>query len=65
MTQIRRSPAAPGRATSTTPIASTNRSAYRPQDGYAAPTAEDRADTAILAAAEALGYRRQAKAVAE
>lgn len=31
--------------------------AYRPQDGYAAPSAEDRADTAVLAAAEALGYR--------
>jgi Family of unknown function (DUF6011) len=31
--------------------------APRRQDGYAAPDAEDRADTAILAAAEALGYR--------
>jgi hypothetical protein len=36
---------------------STQSKAYRHQDGYAAPTAEDRADTAVLAAAEALGYR--------
>jgi len=57
MTQIRRSPAAPGRATSTTTIASTNRSAYRPQDGYAALTAEDRADLAVLEAAAQRGFR--------
>jgi hypothetical protein len=31
--------------------------AHRPQDGYAAPSPEDRADLAVLAAAEALGYR--------
>jgi hypothetical protein len=31
--------------------------AHRRQDGYAAPDAEDRADLAVLAAAEALGYR--------
>jgi hypothetical protein len=30
---------------------------HRRQDGYAAPTPEDRADQAVLAAAEALGYR--------
>ena len=29
----------------------------RRQDGFAAPTPEDRADTAVLAAAAALGYR--------
>jgi hypothetical protein len=31
--------------------------AYRREDGYTAPTTEDRADLAVLAAAEALGYR--------
>jgi hypothetical protein len=31
--------------------------AHRRQDGYAAPSVEDRADLAVLAAAEALGYR--------
>jgi len=30
---------------------------HRRQDGYAAPDAEDRADTAVIAAAEELGYR--------
>jgi len=30
---------------------------HRRQDGYAAPSAEDRADLAALAAVEALGYR--------
>jgi hypothetical protein len=44
----------PSRNTSTGIDFSNN---YRRQDGYAAPEAEDRADTAILAAAEALGYR--------
>jgi len=34
----RKSPGAPARASTTTPIADTNRSAYRAQDGYAAPT---------------------------
>jgi len=36
MTRI--APGAPARGYSTTPIADTNRSAYRSQDGYAAPT---------------------------
>jgi hypothetical protein len=31
--------------------------AHRRQDGYTAPTPEGRADLAVLAAAEALGYR--------
>jgi hypothetical protein len=30
---------------------------HRRQDGYAAPTVEDRADLAAVAAVEALGYR--------
>jgi hypothetical protein len=30
---------------------------HRRQDGYAAPTAEDRTEAAVLAAAEALGYQ--------
>ena len=30
---------------------------HRRQDGYAAPTAEDRADAAVLAAASERGYR--------
>jgi hypothetical protein len=53
----RRSPGPRARATSTTPIAANHSNGHRRQDGYAAPSAEDRADTAVLAAAEALGYR--------
>jgi hypothetical protein len=34
-----------------------NGTAYRPQDGYAAPSAEDRADAAVLAEATELGDR--------
>jgi Family of unknown function (DUF6011) len=53
----RRNPGTGARATSTTPLADSQSKAYRYQDGYAAPTAEDRADAAILAAAAALGFR--------
>ena len=34
-----------------------NSTVYRPQDGYQAPTAEDRREAAVLAAAAELGYR--------
>jgi hypothetical protein len=53
----RRNPGTKARATSTTPLADANHIAHRRQDGYAAPTAEDRADLAAVAAIEALGYR--------
>jgi len=45
----RKTPGAPARGYSTTPIADTNRSAYRSQDGdgYAVTTVEDRADMAV------------------
>jgi hypothetical protein len=36
---------------------STKNNRYRPQDGYAAPTAEDRREAALLAEAAELGYR--------
>jgi hypothetical protein len=53
----RRSPGNPARATSTTTIASANSNGHRRQNGYAAPSAEDRADAAVPAAAAARGYR--------
>lgn len=53
----RRSPGSEARATSTTPIARTNSNGHRRQDGYTAPTPEDRADDAVVAAATARGFR--------
>jgi hypothetical protein len=52
----RRSPGSEARATSTTPIAGTNSNGHRRQDGYAAPTADDRAEAAAVAAVQAFGY---------
>jgi hypothetical protein len=53
----RESPAGQSGATSKTPIPAGHFTAHRRQDGYAAPSAEDRVDHAVVAAAEALGYR--------
>jgi len=36
---------------------STKNNRHRPQDGYQAPTSEDRRETALLAEAAELGYR--------
>ena len=55
--KTRRSPGSEARATSTTPIAVTHLNGHRRQDGYAAPTAEDRRETAVLAEAAKMGYR--------
>lgn len=54
----RNRPGNPGAATSTTPIADPqcNR-LHRPEDGYAAPTAEARHEAALLAELHELGYR--------
>jgi hypothetical protein len=52
----RKRPALPGRPLRNyTDAAKSN--GHRRQDGYAAPTAEDRADTAVLAAAAQRGFR--------
>lgn len=54
---IRRSPGTKSRATSTTPIATRHSSrCHRPQDGYAAPTAEDRAVARAVAVLVSYGY---------
>lgn len=53
----RRSPGSEARATSTTPIAASQFNGHRRADGYAAPTSEDRADAAVLAAAAERGFR--------
>jgi hypothetical protein len=57
MSQIRRNPGAPARATSTTPLADTKSIAHRRQDGFAAPGAEDRADAEVIEAARARGFK--------
>lgn len=57
MPETRRSPGIESRATSTPPSADTQFTAYRPEDGYQAPPAEDRADDAFLAEMLARGYR--------
>ena len=43
-------------AASTTPIASCESTAYRPQDGYQAPSAQDRLDAQVIAAARERGF---------
>lgn len=53
----RRNPAVSDRATSTPPSADSQFSLHRRQDGYTAPTAQDRADAAFIAEAVARGYR--------
>lgn len=57
MTRTRRSPGEQARATSTTPIADLDSSLYRRQDGYAAPTADDRREASLLAELRDLGYQ--------
>ncbi len=54
--QIRRNPGTKSRATSTTPIADTQFTAHRRQDGFTAPAAEERRADALLAEVKALGY---------
>ena len=51
------SPAVSDRAASTPSTMFLDSTAYRRQDGYAAPDLEDRADAAFLAEALARGYR--------
>ena len=54
---IRRSPGTKSRAASTPPSATAESSRlHRPQDGYAAPTAQDRREAALLAELRELGY---------
>lgn len=57
MTGIRRSPGPKARAASTPPSAARQSShLHRPEDGYAAPTAEDRLDAEAVEAARARGF---------
>lgn len=57
MTQIRRIPATSGRDTSTTAtVASPHSNGHRAEDGYTAPTAEDRAVEAAIAVLRGYGY---------
>lgn len=58
MARIRRSPGSEARATSTTTTVATADSIrlHRPQDGFAAPSAEDRREAGLLAELEELGY---------
>lgn len=56
MTQKRRNPGTQARATSTTPLADTDSSLYRRQDGYTAPTADERREAKLLAELRSLGY---------
>lgn len=56
MSRTRRSPGSKSRATSTTPIADIEFSAHRPEDGYAAPTAQERAVQRALDVVMASGY---------
>jgi len=55
MTKTRRGPAAPGRATSTTPIIDAHQ--FTPKDRHEPLSHEDRADLAVLAAAAQRGFR--------
>jgi hypothetical protein len=52
----RKRPALPGRPLRDT-TSSAKSNGHRRQDGYAAPSAEDRADAAVLAAAAERGFR--------
>ncbi|AFM16984.1 hypothetical protein Mycch_2201 [Mycolicibacterium chubuense NBB4] len=61
MTQIRRNPGISARATSTTPIAVSDSSLYRRQDGYTAPSIDDRLDAQVIEAANARGFRIAAR----
>lgn len=56
MSQIRRSRATSDPATSTTPLAVTDSILHRAEDGYTAPTADERREAALLAELKALGY---------
>ena len=57
MRQRRRSPGSEARATSTPPSANAQSNRlHRPHDGYAAPTAEDRAVAQAVAVLERHGY---------
>lgn len=56
MPEIRRSPGSESRAASTPPSADSKFTAYRRQDGYQAPTVEDRAIAAAIAVLEQHGY---------
>jgi|GEM_PF-3362371 len=57
MSPQRRSPAAPGRATSTTPIIDAHQFTPWHQDRHEPLSHEDRADLAVLAAAAQRGFR--------
>ncbi len=55
--RTRRSPGAETRATSTPPSATAKDTACRAEDGYQAPTVDDRLDAQVIAAAKARGFR--------
>ena len=54
--QIRRSGPPPQEAAAANHTNAAQFTAYRPEDGYAAPGAEDRREAALLAELKALGY---------
>lgn len=56
MTRKRRNPGTSARATSTTPLADSNSSLHRAEDGYQAPTVAERREVELLAELKALGY---------
>lgn len=57
MSQIRRNPGTSARAASTTTtVAGPDSSLYRRQDGYCAPTADERREHQLLEELRALGY---------
>jgi hypothetical protein len=56
MTERRNRPGSPGAVASTPPRAGSDSTAHRSQDGYAAPTAEDRREAELVAELQALGY---------
>ena len=56
MLQTRRSPGSKARATSTTPLAALDSSLHRAEDGYSAPTAEDREVAKAVAVLQGFGF---------
>lgn len=54
---------APASARATATLTATELTEHRREDGFAAPTAEDRADAELLAEAERRGYRLAVRCV--
>ena len=61
MTRTRKRPAVSDRATSTTTTLHPESSLHHRQDGYSAPTPDDRLDAEVIDAAKARGFRLAAR----